>query len=242
MITPTQDAFGAAMLAYLKEQGGQEIIERSDGLIQTSGGPDYYFSTYEEWSPHTTYGLEYAQGRILDIGCGAGRIGLYLQDQGHEVVGVDNSPLAIEVCKERGLKHAEVISITSLSWRFGQFDTLVMLGNNFGLFSNPRRARWLLRRFKRMTTETGLIIAETLDPYQTDDPAHLAYQAANQANDRMSGQIHLRVRYRTYKTPWFDYLMVSQDEMEEILTGTGWRVKRFIESDGPTYIAIIEKS
>ena len=29
--------------------------------------------------------------------------------------------------------------------------------------------------------------------------------------------------------------------MEEILRGTGWGVKRFIDLAGPTYIAIIEK-
>ena len=57
----------------------------------------------------------------------------------------------------------------------------------------------------------------------------------------MAGQIRLRVRYKKYATPWFDYLMVSKEEMENILDGTDWRVNRFIESDGSVYIAIIGK-
>ncbi len=229
MLTPEQDAFGQMMMAYLTEQKGQEIIERSDGLIESTGGPEFYFYAYDKWPAHNLEGLKFARGKILDIGCGAGRIGLYLQDRGHEVVGIDNSPLAIEVCKRRGLKHTKVASITSLSSRLGFFDTLVMFGNNFGLFGNRRRARWLLRKFRQMTSQTGVILAETVDPYRTDKPHHLAYHAENRARGRMSGQICLRARYLTYKTPWIDYLMVSQKEMKEILKGTGWQVHHFIE-------------
>ena len=42
-------------------------------------------------------------------------------------------------------------------------------------------------------------------------------------------------------TPWFDYLFVSPDEMKHILTGTGWKVTRFIEGGRPSYVAVIEK-
>ena len=35
--------------------------------------------------------------------------------------------------------------------------------------------------------------------------------------------------------------MVSKEEMEDILDGTDWEVNRFIESDGPMYIAVIDK-
>jgi hypothetical protein len=49
------------------------------------------------------------------------------------------------------------------------------------------------------------------------------------------------VRYRRYCTPWFDYLIVSPEEMKVILTGTGWRVQRFLKSAGSPYVAVIEK-
>jgi len=57
----------------------------------------------------------------------------------------------------------------------------------------------------------------------------------------MSGQIRMRVCYQMYRSPWFDYLMVSKDEMKEILEGTGWHVERFIDSPGPSYVAVIGK-
>ena len=86
------------------------------------------------------------------------------------------------------------------------------------------------------------IIAETLDPYQTEEPCHLAYQQFNRDRGRMSGQLRLRIRYRQYTTPWFDYLFVSKAEMEGILAGTVWQVERYIDSTNtPTYVAILAK-
>ncbi len=54
--------------------------------------------------------------------------------------------------------------------------------------------------------------------------------------------MRIRIRYRTYATPWFDYLLVSRPEMRKILQGTGWKINKFIElKASPAYIRIIEK-
>ncbi|OLD35277.1 MAG: hypothetical protein AUI50_02790 [Crenarchaeota archaeon 13_1_40CM_2_52_14] len=57
----------------------------------------------------------------------------------------------------------------------------------------------------------------------------------------MAGELRIRVRYKKYATPWFDYLIVSKKEMKQMLVGTGWKVKRFVSSKGPVYVGIIEK-
>jgi hypothetical protein len=116
-----------------------------------------------------------------------------------------------------------------------------MMGNNFGLFGSFEKARRLLKRFRKMTSKDALIIAETRDPYMTDNPAHLEYHEFNKKRGRRAGQLTIRVRFEKYATPWFDYLMVSRDEMKELLKGTRWKIKEFIDSDGSQYIAIIEK-
>jgi hypothetical protein len=53
--------------------------------------------------------------------------------------------------------------------------------------------------------------------------------------------VRIRIRFKKYVGRWFDYLMVSKKEMIEILTGTGWKTREFIDSEGPQYIAIIKK-
>ena len=245
MLKEQQDAMGRAMLDYLT--AGEhpwlihEVIERDDGYIDTTSGPTAYFMEYRRWPITERKALRYARGRILDVGCGAGRHSLYFQGKGHDVVGIDNSPAVIEVCKKRGLKDVRVIPLNKISPELGVFDTILMLGNNFGLFGSKEGARRSLKMMSRMTSLNARIIVSSLDVYDTDIPEHLQYQEMNRRKGRMSGQIRFRVRYRQCATPWFDYLLVSQPEMMDILDGTDWQVKRFFDSPDSFYTAVIEK-
>lgn len=244
MLKGSQDAFGHQLYDLYKGRHIVEVVERDDGLIDPSETlPKYYLSEYKDWSLREKLAVKYVQGRVLDVGCGGGRWSLYLQKKGHDVVGIDYSPLVVRVCKLRGVRDARVISITDVSVKLGKFDTILMMGNNFGLFGGPKRAKSLLRRFHEMTSPDARIIAESVDIYKRPiDPVHRRYHQRNRRSGRMAGQVRIRVRYRNFVSPWFDYLLVSKNEMMDIVRGTGWKVKRFITSKkGPAYVAIIEK-
>jgi SAM-dependent methyltransferase len=236
------DAYGPMLLASLEGQPVAEIVERDDGFIAASPfGTGLYMAPFRRWPPHHRAGMRYARGRVLDIGSGAGRVSLHLQERGQEVIAIDNSLGAIEACRRRGVRDARMLSIDEIDESLGLFDTIVMYGNNFGLFANARKAKRLLRRFHRLTSNRGRIVAESRDVHLTNDPVHLAYQERNLRRGRMAGQIRLRVRYRELATPWFDYLMVSQGELSELLNGTGWSMGRVFQSED-TYVAVIEKT
>jgi SAM-dependent methyltransferase len=238
-----QDAYGREIHDhYLGRKTGPEICERSDGFISTSMGPAGYFTEYADWSVCDRRAIDKARGRVLDVGCGAGRHALYLQSKGLDVLGIDVSPLALKTCRLRGLNKTKLASITDTTPRWGTFDTIVMFGNNFGLFASLARARGLLRRFQRMTSPAARLIVQSTDPYQTDEPWHKRYQRQNRRRGRMPGQVRIRVRYKGWISPWFDYLLVSQDEMRMVLEPTGWQVTRFYDSPGPSYAALIEKT
>lgn len=237
-----QDAYGHGVLDYLHGAAANEIIERDDGLIDADAGPAAYFTPYRSWPAVERQALRFVRGRVLDVGAGAGRVALHLQERGHDVVAIDNSPLAIKVCLLRGVKDARVVPFTQVSRDLGVFDSIVMFGNNFGLFASFERARWLLRRLRRLTSPGARIIAETLDPFRTEMPEHLWYHRWNRKRGRMPGQIRIRVRYRKFVTPWFDYLFVSPTQMQTIVAGTGWRIaKRLPMQASPLYVAVIEK-
>jgi ubiquinone/menaquinone biosynthesis C-methylase UbiE len=235
-----EDAFGHALLAVHKGEEVNETIERDDGFFDSMSTRGY-FSDYEAWSQIEQKAMRFVKGRVLDIGCGAGRHSLYLQGKGFDVLGIDVSPLVLKVCRERGLKKLKLMSIESVDFKPNSFDTILMMGNNFGLFGNLNKAKRLLRRFHRMTSKDGLIIASSRDPYKTDNPAHLQYHKMNKRKGRMSGQVKIRIRYEKYKGRWFDYLMVSKEEMTQILSNTGWKAKEFLDTGDPYYIAIVEK-
>lgn len=238
-----EDGYGQAMWAYFKGRESYEIIERDDGYFSLSGGAENYFAEYKDWPEHQKKGINFAKGKVLDIGCGAGRNSLYLQKKGIDVTGIDISPLAIKVCKARGLKKAKILQIDQINkFKPGSFDTIIMYGNNFGLFGSFNKARKLLKTMHKITSPNALIIAESNDPYKTKDPAHLQYHKFNKRRGRMPGQLRFRIRFEKYSTKFFDYLIVSKKEMKEILKDTGWKVKKFINAKkGSSYVAVIKK-
>jgi SAM-dependent methyltransferase len=237
-----RDAFGHEIQDFWKGEEAFEIIEREDGFIDVGTHVNGYFAEYVDWSPTEQEGLKrLAPGRSLDLGCGAGRVELYLQSQACEVTGIDNSPLAIQVCRERGVLDARLLPVAQITPALGTFSNIIMYGNNWGLMANKKQARRMLRIFHRMTTPAARIIAQTNDIYKTTNPLHLAYQAWNRERGRLPGQIRFRVRCHLHQTPWFDYLMVSKAEMEEILLGTGWQVLEYIDSEASQYVAVMGK-
>lgn len=244
MLKKAEDAFGRQLLAQYEGRAGTdaEIIEREDGFIATGSHPGLYFSEYKDWSRAERQALRHAAGRVLDVGCGAGRHALYLQSKGLDVTGIDLSPGAVRVCRMRGVKRVLVRSLGDVDkFAPASFDTVLMLGNNFGLFGSRAGARRALRKLDRVTTDAARIVAQSLDPYATDNAEHLAYHRRNRLRGRMGGQIRMRVRYGRTKGHWFDYLLVSRREMEGLLEGTAWRVEKFIDAEGPAYAAVIVK-
>ena len=229
------------MWDYHQGREGTEIVEREDGWIGLSYGPKEYFKEYWDWHPHEREAIGYARGRVLDLGCGAGRHAIYLQEKGLDVMGLDASLLAIRTARARGLKRARVHPVTRISSKLGCFDTILMMGNGFGLFANLKRARWLLRRLHGMTGDDARIIAESSDPYGTKNRCHLDYHRENRKRGKFSLQMTIRVRYEQYVGAWFEYLKVSRDEMEYILQSTGWCVSRFVPDTGDTYVGVMEK-
>ena len=108
-LTRAQDAFGRALLDRL--EGGREttILERDDGLFTTDIPIDWYFAVYRNWRAPEKEAMRYVRGRVLDVGAGAGRHALDLEGKGHEVVAIDISPGAVDVCRRRGVKDARVL-------------------------------------------------------------------------------------------------------------------------------------
>jgi hypothetical protein len=96
---------------------------------------------------------------------------------------------------------------------------------------------------RRLVLDGGKIIAETMDPYLTSDPDHLAYHSMNRERGRMGGQIRMRVRYKKYRTPWFEYLFVSPSELKDLVARSGWQVEELISTgEGPNYVVVLGKA
>jgi hypothetical protein len=140
---------------------------------------------------------------------------------------------------------ARLLPFEEIGRELGVFDTVVMMCNNFGLFGSAARARRMLKRLLRLTADDARIVAGSRNPYGTEDPEHLAFHAQNLRRGRMAGQLRLRSRHGLYRGRWFDYLLVSPEEMQELARSGGWRIERILEpapEDPSYYVGILRKS
>jgi len=225
-IRPEQDAYGRLLLAQLEEGEASEIMEREDGFIYC-GDPSDYFSPFRRWPAAERRAMRFVRGRVLDVGCGAGRVSLHLQERGHDVVAIDESPLAVEVARRRGVRDTRTLGLASADERLGRFDTVLVLRNNFGLSGPAGRAGGLLRRLERMTSDRGRVVTDSVDPGRI--PAE------------MRTTLRFRVRFRRYASPWFRYLMLTPEELGALVDGSGWTVARCLRDETPRYVVVLEK-
>lgn len=237
-----EDAFGRVLLDFLSGRAGDSFLDRDDGHTGPSMGPEWFLAEPEKWPDAERAVFDFVRGRVLDVGAGAGRHSLEAQRRGLEVVAIDVSPGAVEVCRRRGVEDVRLLPLAKADERLGVFDTVLMMCGNFGLIGDAEAAAAGLRRLHAMTSAGGRIVLDSVDPYVDSDAADIAYQARNRAQGRMPGVVTIRIRYGTRATPWFDLLLVSPAELEQLVEGVGWRLVQVFEGEPPDYYAVLEKA
>jgi SAM-dependent methyltransferase len=228
------DAFGRALLDIVAGAPEPIVIERDDGLISVDT-TDYVTGLDDtaQWA------LDRATGRVLDVGAGAGRASLALQERGQDVVALDLSPGAILVCRQRGVAavYAGSVEQAAAGGAVGTFDSALLLGSNLGLLGSPAAAGPFLAALGELLRPAGVIVGTCLDPYQTDKQVHLDYHDRNRRLGRMAGHMTIRVRYQQVATAWFDWLAMAPAELAEIAGSAGWQVAEL--RPGAVYAAIL---
>jgi SAM-dependent methyltransferase len=233
------DAFGDALLWCHAHGGAAAIVERDDGFIGIDDTP-HYFAEPDEWDERSRWALERARGRVLDLGAGAGRAALALQARGHDVLALDVSRGALEVCRRRGVRDLFLGTVGELaSTEPRPFDTILALGNNLGLLGNGGTAPDVLDALSRVASPGATIVGTGLDPYDTTDPEHLAYHERNRERLRHPGCVTIRVRHRHTATDWFDLLWCSIDELAALCEPAGWTISDVLP--GTRYAVVLER-
>jgi SAM-dependent methyltransferase len=239
----TSDAFGHAVWDWANGGTIPEIVERDDGYTEEGAGPEVYLAGASGWPSAERQALRYVRGRVLDLGCGAGRVALHLQMRGVDVVGLDASRLAARAARLRGVETVWCTSLEKLGPRIGGFDSIVLFGNNFGLFETPDRAHRRLKEWALLAKPSARIFVESSNAYGGGAPGFdRSYYRRNRENGRPPGELRARYRYGDDVGGWFTWLFVSQAEMRHVLRGTGWHQSRVFSTRlGEPYVALLEK-
>ncbi|MFD5892285.1 class I SAM-dependent methyltransferase [Streptomyces sp. NPDC060334] len=127
--------------------------------------------------------LERCKGRVLDVGCGAGRLVEALARRGHTVLGIDVSPAAVISTACRGGR-ARSGSVFAPVQDEGSWDTALLIDGNIGIGGDPRR---FLRRLHDLVRPAGLLLVET---------------SAREVDERRRVAIHVGRRPVSPVFPW----------------------------------------
>jgi SAM-dependent methyltransferase len=106
-----------------------------------------------------------APKRVLDLGCGTGRVLVPLAQAGHELTGIDRNDEALAVCRKR-LGDARAIlnagDFREPTLPTGPYDAVLCLGNTFMTVANVDGAVDLMRRVAATLTDDGAFIIDDI--------------------------------------------------------------------------------
>jgi SAM-dependent methyltransferase len=237
----TGDAFGNMLreFAFSKNTGVAEIIERDDGFIHAQR-PDRYFAAPSMWAQFERDALELAGDSVLDVGCGAGRFALALQQRGAAVTGLDVSAGACEVARRRGVRDVVHGRVAQLAQDGPHYDTFLLMGENLGLLEGAAAAPAFLAGLAAIARPGARIIGHGADPEAAADEALTRYLRRDREPGRLAGELTIRLRHRDLATEWFGYLLCGPDELGKLVRGTGWRLTSARYADRANYLAVID--
>lgn len=229
-----RDVWGRVLSDFWRGLPAHYRVRRDDGRVDEDS-PDYYFAPPEEWLPCELAALSAVAGPVVDLGCGVGRVALFLQEQGFEVVGVDRSQGALRIARARGLRRVERCAVSARSLPRGSFRTALLLGNNLGIAGSLRATEDLLRALRARLGPEGVVVFSTCDPYAAGLPG----RAGTTARRRHPGEFRLRIEYGDLVGPWFGLVFVDRLTLERLARRTGWRVARLYDCAprGPGFYA-----
>ena len=147
---------------------------------------------------------------VLDVGCGPGRHVLALARRGTLALGVDISPVAVRIARERGAIALQA-SVFDRIPGAGRWGTALLLDGNIGIGGRPTA---LLSRLQRLLRPDGLVLVELDAPGTAGGRTRIRLEAGDEVSD------------------WFRWAHVAADAIGRHAAAAGLRVHETWEIDG----------
>jgi SAM-dependent methyltransferase len=230
--------FGLALMDYVA--GEKEAILTLGREDDEKGFlPVAEFFREADAEPLEKLALDNCQGRVLDIGAGAGIHSLYLQNRGFSVCALDILPEACKVMWDRGIR--EVFCGTPYEYEGESFGTLLLMGRSIGNVETLAGLDDFLTDVRRLVKPGGRIILNSADVRITDNPQHLAYHEFARRIGRYIGELRIYLEYKGVKGPMFGLLHVDPGTLAEHAATTGWSCDILFEGKEGNYLACLTK-
>lgn len=221
---------GRALLDRL-ETGEDVAIEvsRSDGIAYTMLSSEF-FSLEGRLMALDERALRECRGRVLDVGAGAGRHCLALQERGIDVVALDISPLCAEVMRRRGVRDVRVGDVFGLgNEAMGTFDTLLFLMQSVGIAGSLFGLERLLVVLRPLLAPGGQLLIDS-------SPVREVSASSPGAPDGIDVQFF----YDGYRGRSFGWLYLAEESLAQLAEGLGWGCAILERVPGGEYLARLD--
>lgn len=227
-----KDLMGQAIWDYY-HQNSPEIIQTETSISELDDLPiDYLFRNFDEMNALEQKALEIADGKVLDIGSGAGSHSLYLQnDRNLNVTALDISPKAVEISKLRGVKKA--ICQDVLEFSDEKFDTILLLMNGTGIFESLAKIDLYLQKLKSLLMDNGQILIDGTNimyMYEEEDGSFCI------PADEYYGELDYVIHYKGEQEESIKWLYLDFDTLANAAVANGFEIDLILE-EGDSYLA-----
>ncbi|WP_312322053.1 class I SAM-dependent methyltransferase [Soonwooa sp.] len=191
-----------------------------------------YFRNEVEMPELEDIALENCEGRVLDVGAGAGSHALALQVKGFDVSALEISPSACGVMESRGVKHV----ICADFFKFNseeKYDTILLLMNGIGLCGTIENLKTFLKKAEELLNEDGRLVFDSSDTIYMYEHDILP--------ERYYGEVECAYSYKNLKTDFFKWLYIDQDKLREVAEELGWEMKVLFEDNHYQYLVELKK-
>ncbi len=229
-----KDLFGKAILDYQTGNNPQDLITETSISEADEMSVAYLFRGFEKMPKMEQNALLLSNGKVLDVGCGAGSHSLYLQEKGFDVTPIDISPNAIKACQLRGLKKAIVQDVMSMKEE--QFDTILLLMNGAGMCGRLKNISSFLQQLKSLLTENGQILVDSSDIiYMFDEDEDGGKWIPG--NTDYYGELEFKISYKGEMEKPFDWMYIDFNTLQNAASANGLACELLIEGDHFDYLA-----
>ncbi len=228
-----KDPLGAMMLDYLSGREDACVEVESTTLDMWTMRGETMFRSYAEMDKIERLALQLCEGKILDVGAGAGVHALYLQEEGKDVEALDISPGCVEVMAKRKIKRVIHGNLFSLTGR--KYKTILMLMNGLGICGTVDGCNLFLQFIQTVLDEGGQVVADSTDLAALFNNAGVAQCAT----DRYFGETEFVMRYQNISSNPFSWLYIDLKTLQNLAGFNGLQCERVISADSGRYLVRI---